>query len=206
MSIRAEDRTKAALLIVAIVAVIVLAVRPIIFRSKPTPAPSPVVTAPSADDPRVASAATPDIRVDQLDTGAGGVAPPINPFRQTVDLQPSKASERPGSAVNRADSAVNPMPRPGGLDGKLVTEGNTPLPPVVPAELEFRLEGVLIDGRAIAVVKRGGQTELLRVGSPAAYGYKIAEIKPIGIRVVQKNDSRWIRVGETFRFEESNVG
>lgn len=205
MKIRAEDQPKAAVLVLLIIAVGFFALRPILFRSKPAPAPVAATNMPPPVDPIGTTPLEPDIRVDQLDSGVGGVAPPINPFRKTVDLQPASSSDQSSSAPSKADAVIGNSRKPTGLTGNLGTGGSSPLPPVIPEALEFRLDGVLVNGGSIAIVRRGGQTHHLRVGSPAAYGYKIAQIMPIGIRVVLKNDSRLIRVGETFRYPETDV-
>lgn len=208
MAIRAEDRGKAILLVVAILAVLVFALRPLIFRSAPTPAPSAVASATNpTPDPLGTPPADPDVRVDPVTTETGSVAPPANPFRKTVATKSTYDAGNPGSSQVAADGAVNRKPPPTGLDGKLPDgPGVNPLPATIPEELEFRLEGVMVGGRSLAVVRRGGELQYLRVGNPAAYGYRIASITPIGIRVVQKGDSRWIKVGEIFRIGEPAVG
>lgn len=208
MAIRAEDRSKAILLVVAILAVLVFALRPILFRSTPAPSPAPVASAtPPSADPLGTVPVDPDVRVEQIDTESGAVAPPTNPFRQTVATRPTSDPGNPGSSQVNADNAVNQRPPPSRLDGKLPTEpGVNPLPPTLPEELEFRLEGVMVDGRSVAVVRRGGELQYLRVGSSAAYGYRIAAITPIGIRVVRKSEYRWIKVGDIFSISESDVG
>lgn len=204
MKVRPDERGKVAVLIVAILGVLFFALRPLIFRESPEPGPAVVSQTPTpAADPLGTVPIEPDIRVDQVDPTTGQVPPPINPFRQTVSLDPRRPSQGGASveAANQAVSGGRPQPPP--IDGELPT-GVEPLPPVLPQALEFRLEGVLINRSSVAVVRRSGEIHHLRVGQLATHGYRITEIKPIGIRVTRKNESRWISVGDVFRPDESN--
>ena len=187
MKVKQGDQAKAVLLVVAIVAVMGFSLKSVLFKSEPAAVPAPMADLPETV---VASAGMEEPEVTVMDlTPQPGAAPKVaNPFRRTVAEAPS------GGQVNSGKWAETRIQRPGG--SAMPLPGLSPFAADVPDDVEFRLDGVLVDGSGVAVVTRGGETEFLEIGAKAAYGYTITAINPAGIRVTQKSKSKWIRVGE----------
>lgn len=204
MQVRPEDRWKVFALLAAVVIVLIFVVRTALVgfggNAQPTPAavpaPAPVVAAKTSATGPTAT------RVDgggPTDTtaptrGRTVAALGVDPFRKTVATERSAGSARgsagfAGSVVKGPRWITGPMPGPLPGDG-----GTRPLP--VPEGQLPKLEGVLMDTGAIAVVTFGGKTHFLSPGSRVANA-TIVSIGPQGVRIrVSKKLAFW-RIGES---------
>ena len=191
MKVKQGDQAKAVVLVIAIIGVFGFALRPVLFRGQAEPAP---VAATTSGEPETvvlsSSEENPDVTVMNMTPKPGSAPAAANPFRKTVDDTPR------GAGVDSARWAEAKVQGQRPANNVAVLPGLAPFEAQVPDDLEFRLDGVLLDEEGIAVVSRAGETEFLEVGERAAYGYTITAITASGIRVSQKSKSKWIRIGE----------
>lgn len=191
MKMKQGDQAKAVVLVIAILGVFGFALRPILFKGSAAPAATATSKAGEPETVVLSSSEeNPDVTVMNMTPKPGSAPVAANPFRKTVDDTPRGAGV---DSARWAETKVQGQ-RPAGNVAAL--PGLAPFEAQVPDDLEFRLDGVLLDEEGIAVVSRAGETDFLEVGEKAAYGYTITAISASGIRVSQKSKSKWVRIGE----------
>jgi hypothetical protein len=188
-----NDTGKALLLFVAIACVLGFVVWTAVNASGRKKPPRATASQPlAASTPETDRGTSPDVLVVGAEPQEGELPRTVNPFRKTVSTEPVTAPAETPYGRRQPNSEIS-----GGSLGVAGGSGTLePVRPTVPDDMEFRLDGVLVNESSVAVVSRAGKTVLLRVGSPAAYGYKIASIRPTGVRLTGKRGARWLWVGE----------
>jgi hypothetical protein len=196
---RPEDRPKAIVLLVAVVAVFAF----VIFRflggrsAEPTPAasagtgaaPAPsasvggtVGTTPGTSPTEAPRAALADEQLSEIDSATG--LPPlggVNPFRRTVSTV--AMSSGPGGSAAAAGATA------GGA-------GFTPVPIDPIASTMLEVQGVIVGSPAYAIIKAGGETLYLRDGDALSDTVRLVAVKSNGVVLRHKGKRHTILIGE----------
>lgn len=213
--IRPEERNKAILLIVAIIAVFGFGAYRLLGLGGGGGAAAPPTTTPVASAPATGPLAPPP-------APGGAVGPPgqitpqpilpppasQNPFRRVLSPDgappPSTSSAPPpksGTGAMSVKEARNPRPAPQGAsqpsfpsftpgDGGMT--GRAPVPP--PEARSMELVGVVFGATSIAMIRTEGREHFVRVGDRVG-GYKVAAISTDVVTLRRGDQTRTLRVG-----------
>jgi hypothetical protein len=192
MNVQSQDRMKMAVLIGAIAVVFFLIARTVAseFGGKS----KPVAAANQASGKGAAPASAP-IRKPAAEDRVAFLAPPmssIDPFRTVVAQTPVEEI--------RVQAPPPPIAR-----GPEPNWGNEPVRPVSPefeirpsASERFKLEGVVLAERNLAVLTAGGSPWFVSPGDALPGGWRLSKVDPEGMTIRLGELTRRVRVGESW--------